>query len=136
MSSGIELKGADEVIKQLEEKLGERKANSVANKALTKAAEVGEQKLKQAVSSFKRTGQTQTEITFKRSRKDSFGVHEASVGWGQGSRWRLEHLNEFGFTRGGIFTRPRGYGVVQNFYNEFKHEAKEIIANEIKKGLK
>lgn len=130
--SGAELEGIDEFLKKLESKFGTSKVNRAVNKTLNSAGEKAEQELKSAVSSFRKTGKTVEEVTHSKPKK-SLGETSVTVGWsGDSSRWRLEHLNEFGFTRSGKFVRPRGFGVVQGFVDKQKNE----YVNEVRKGLK
>ena len=59
--------------------------------------------LKNAVSSYRDTGKTVIEVTTGKPRLRG-GVRTINVGWsgsGSGQRYRLVHLNEFGYTRYG-----------------------------------
>ena len=55
MSSGAELKGADEILKKLESKLGEAKIKRVANRSLRETAQEMEVTFKEALQVFRRT---------------------------------------------------------------------------------
>ena len=51
------------------------------------------------------------------------------LGFGAGSRWRLEHLNEFGYTKK---AHPRGFGVIRRFSEANKEKFKYRLATKLK----
>ncbi|MFO5689582.1 hypothetical protein, partial [Klebsiella pneumoniae] len=63
---------------------------------------------KNAVAYYKDSGATYDEVVKSNVKGASYGIKEIDVGWrGDKSRWRLVHLNEFGYTKSGRYNRPR-----------------------------
>ena len=110
MTSGATLRGFDEVIRNLEAKLGDAKVRRSANRAL-KGAETIESATVGNV-----TGALE-------------GVPMVKLGFGAGSRWRLEHLNEFGYAKK---AHPRGFGVIRRFSEANKEKFKYRLATKLK----
>ena len=94
-------------------------------------------KLKSAVSSYRDTGATVDEVTVGKPRSKG-GMRTISVGWdggGSKQRYRLVHLNEFGYTRFGRSYSPRGMGKVQNAFDSAKQPMKDIEKKTLEKLL-
>ena len=132
MSSGAELKGADEILKKLESKLGEAKIKRVANRSLRETAQEMEVTFKEALQVFRRTGETIESVTVGRVSNET-GVPTIKLGFGQGSRWRLEHLNEFGYVKN---RHPRGFGVIRRYSEANKTVYKLKMSEKIRSALK
>ncbi len=133
----VNITGMDEVLAKLASKLSPAKLSRVEGEALKVAGRLTAVQLKRAVASYKDTGATVQEITVSNPRTVG-GVKTIKIGWsGSGSRqrWRLVHLNEFGYTRGGKTFSPRGMGKIQATYDAVKQPAKAIEAKELKKLL-
>ena len=131
----VEIKGMDEVLAKLDQQLGTRKLNQYQKSALTVMGRYLAVKLKSAVASYRDTGATVQEIVVSTPRKKD-GTLTLKLGWdGAGSkqRWRLVHLNEFGYTRSGHTYRPRGIGKIQKAYDSNKVKAKELGQNQLRK---
>lgn len=110
------LKGADDIIKALEERFGERRVASIQNKALNEASDNYVEGLAKIIASYGDKFHTTAETTRSRASKKSTGYHTVRVGWsGPMKRYKLIHLNEFGYTRFGKTYSPRGMGVIQNY---------------------
>lgn len=131
----VEIKGMDEVLAKLDQQLGTRKLNQYQKSALTVMGRYLAVKLKSAVASYRDTGATVQEIVVSTpSKKD--GTLTLKLGWdGAGSkqRWRLVHLNEFGYTRTGRTYSPRGMGKIQQTYDGNKEAALELARNQLRK---
>ncbi|MFL2076379.1 HK97 gp10 family phage protein [Marinilactibacillus psychrotolerans] len=111
----FEIKGVEELLRKMESELGERKVSRIANKALNEAGEEFKEGLAQAVSSYKDTGATADEVVIGRASKRG-GRRTVKVGWnGPKQRYKLVHLNEFGYTRWGKTYSPRGSGVIRKY---------------------
>ncbi|WP_277295649.1 HK97 gp10 family phage protein [Streptococcus hyointestinalis] len=132
----VELTGLDEVIAKMTEKLGEARVNRVVNKAMREVAEEAEDDLKSAVSAFADTGQTVAQTTHSNVSRADYGIPTVKIGWGQGSRWRLEHLQEFGYTRYGKSYSPRGRGVLRNYVNMYESKYKKQMQDKLKELAK
>lgn len=131
-----EIKGVDEVLNKLEEELGERKRATIENKALNNAAERYTDGLATAVAAYADEGYTTSETTHARASKKASGLRTVRVGWnGPMKRYKLIHLNEFGYTRFGVTYSPRGVGVIQGyidsatpvFLSDMYDELKELV---------
>lgn len=111
----VEIRGLEELLKNMEDKLGERKVTRVVNKTLNEAGEEFKDGLAKAVSSYRDTGATEAEVVRGRSSKRG-GNHTLRVGWaGPMKRYKLVHLNEFGYVRWGRRYNPRGMGVIRKY---------------------
>lgn len=131
----VEIKGMDEVLAKLDQQLGTRKVNAYSKEALTIMGRYLAVQIKNAVASYRDTGATVQEIVVSTPRKKD-GTLTLKLGWdGAGSkqRWRLVHLNEFGYTRSGHTYRPRGIGKIQKAYDSNKVKAKELGQNQLRK---
>lgn len=128
----VNVTGVDEILKELEQRLSPAKVTRVSNQALRVVGQYGVMKLKTAVSSYRDTGKTVNEITATKPRK-SGGGRMIKIGWsGDGTRWRLVHLNEFGYTRFGKTYSPRGMGKVQSVEDDLRKKSEELLAHELK----
>ena len=132
MSSGAELKGADEILKRLESKLGDAKIKRIANRSLKDTAKEMEVTFKEAVSVYKRTGETVSSVT-SGGVSNASGMPKIKLGFGAGSRWRLVHLNEFGYAKN---HHPRGFGVIRRYYESNKQTYKIKMSEKIRSALK
>lgn len=131
----VKITGVREIIKGLDDKLGVNKTNRVVNKALRKVGDETEKILREEILTYKRTGATYEDIV-KSGVKISGGIKRIEVGFGgPNQRWRLVHLNEFGYTRFGKRQNPRGMGKVQNVVDRTKPLYKEIMEKELKELL-
>lgn len=131
----VEIKGMNEVLAKLDQQLGPRKVNAYSKEALTIMGRFLAVQIKSAVASYKDTGATVQEIIVSTPRKKD-GTFTVKVGWdGMGSRqrWRLVHLNEFGYTRAGRTYRPRGIGKIQKAYDQNKEAAQKLAQNQLRK---
>lgn len=111
----VKITGEADILKNIEAKLGKAKTTRVVNKALRNTGDKIVELTKDAVSSYMDTGATYDEVVRSNVKNSSLGIKEVNVGWrGDMSRWRLVHLNEFGYVRKGRFVSPRGMGKVQS----------------------
>lgn len=130
MSSSVE--GTDEILRNLEAKLGPARVNRVVNKALKTTGDEIVKITKEAVEHYQDTGATYDEVVRSNVKGASKDIKEVNVGWrGDKSRWRLVHLNEFGYTRYGQYVRPRGMGAVQGAADK----SRDVAYKKMLKGL-
>lgn len=128
----FEIRGVDEVIKSLDEQFSERRSSSIQNKAINKAAENFKDGLAEAITSYKDTGATVDETTRSRASKKADGTRTSRVGWrGPKQRYKLIHLNEFGYVRWGKKYNPRGSGVIRAYIDK----AQNVYIKDIRTGL-
>lgn len=129
MSSGATLVGFEEVIRNLEAKLGDEKVRRSANKALKGAATETLEDFKGALVVYKDTGETIASATVGNVTGSFEGVPMVKLGFGAGSRWRLVHLSEFGYAKK---AHPRGFGVIRRFSEANKEKFKYRLASKLK----
>lgn len=116
--------GTEEILANIEKNMGKAKANRVVNKALRTTADEIVLLTKEAVAYYRDTGATYDEVVRSNVKGASAGIKSIDVGWkGDMSRWRLVHLNEFGYTRFGKYVRPQGMGAVQRAADKSKTTA-------------
>lgn len=129
MSSGAELKGFDDVLRNLEMRLGDGKVKRATSRALKATANETLEEFKGALEAFKDTGETIESATAGRVTGLPVGVPVIKIGFGAGSRWRLVHLSEFGYAKN---SHPRGFGVIRRFPEENAQKYKYRIASHLK----
>lgn len=129
MSSGANLKGFDDVLRNLEMHLGDTKVKRATSRALKVVANETLEEFKGALEVFKDTGETIESATVGRVTGLAVSVPVVKIGFGEGSRWRLVHLNEFGYAKK---AHPRGFGVIRRFSEANAQKYKYRIANQLK----
>jgi hypothetical protein len=129
MSSGADLKGFDDVLRNLEMHLGDTKVKRATSRALKAVANETLEEFKGALEVFKDTGETIKSATVGRVTGLAVSVPVVKIGFGEGSRWRLVHLNEFGYAKK---AHPRGFGVIRRFSEANAQKYKYRIANQLK----
>ena len=128
----ISVQGQADILRALEAKLGKSRTTRVVNKALRDTGDDIVDVVKDSVSYYRKTGATYDEVVKSGIKGAARGIKEIDVGWrGDKDRWRLVHLNEFGYTRFGKYVRPRGMGAVQRAADK----SKEIAFKKMKDGL-
>lgn len=140
MTAEFKVMGTNEIISHLSEKFSSAKMAAAENNALRAAGRLAVVELKKAVSTYKDTGATVDEVTAgnPRLRNGVTDNRTIKIGWssdGTMQRWRLVHLNEFGYTRNGHTYAPRGIGKIRSSYDEMQPKLKELEAAELRKLL-
>lgn len=149
----VEILGLDETLNAIEKKYGKTRMNKAKREALEVSARYAAVMLKQATGKSTRTGATRREIINGRPRLYQMGLGEIDVGFsgdGQGQRWRLVHLTEWGYTPHGVyaghsnasdlathtgFYAPRGFLAITNAYNAMKPGIKRLQVATLKRYL-
>lgn len=126
----VSVEGVDEIVKNLEEKLGEARTTRIVNKALRETGEEVLDIVKDAVATYIDTGLTHETVIKSGIRRTPHKTIE--VGWNSGRRWRLVHLNEFGYVRYGKFHSPRGMGKLQGAVDKTKAMALPKMVEEMR----
>ena len=129
MSSGADLKGFADVLRNLESHLGDAKVQRVTSRALKAVANETLEDFKEALEVFKDTGETIESATVGRVTGLAVGIPIVKIGFGKGSRWRLVHLSEFGYAKK---AHPRGFGVIRRFSEANAQKYKYRIAKQLK----
>lgn len=135
MNSGFKIEGADALQKAIMQAYSGRKAKRIQKEALNAGGDVVVEVLKKNFDDFKDTGYSKDEImrTDARSKSD---IEELKIGWnGEHGRWRLVHLNEFGYTKMGKQYTPKGFGVIVKTIAEVKDEFGHAVAETMRKNL-
>ncbi len=135
MSSGFRITGVEELQKAIEQAYAGTRAKSMQKEALNAGGEVVVNTLKKNFEPFKDTGYSQEDIVRTNARTHD-GAEEIKVGWsGDHGRWRLVHLNEFGYTRKGKQYTPKGFGAIAKSIEEAKQEYVQAVAGKLRDGL-
>lgn len=131
----FELKGLDDLQKQLEKKFGNAGMKSTVENALINGAKEFDKVLKPELEKFKDTGATVDDTTYKKEfitgKNPSIKIHWNSTH----ERYRLIHLNEHGYTRNGKKYRPRGYGAIARALAKGKPVYYAAIKKELERKL-
>nr|DAI91459.1 MAG TPA: tail component [Caudoviricetes sp.] len=133
--SNVEFKGVTETIQALEKKLGTKKIRKVTRDAIDEGASDVEEQLKWALLTFKDTGATVDEVVRSLASYKNYNA-EAEIGWnGPKQRYRLIHLNEWGYTRNGRQIKPRGFGVITKSLKSSEKIYLNAVARELRNKL-
>lgn len=134
MNNG-DFKGVNETLRAMENRLGDKKVRSIARKAINSGAEIVEKKLQTDMLVFKDKGYTIDEVVRKNATYRNYKT-EAEIGWnGPHQRYRIIHLNEWGYTRNGRQIKPRGFGVITKSLKNSEPLYFETVASEVKRNL-
>lgn len=133
--NNVELTGVNETLQALEKKFGVNKTKTITRKAINAGAEKVEKKLQTDMLVFKDKGYTIEEVVRKNATYRNYKA-EAEIGWnGPHGRYRLIHLNEWGYTRNGRQIKPRGFGVITKSLKNSETTYFETVASEVKRNL-
>lgn len=133
--SSVELKGVTELVKQLEDKFGRKRTQEINDKALKKAGSYFKKELESAFDKFKDTGASKDEIKLSELMM-IHGVRGIMVYWeGPMDRYRIIHLNEWGYERNGKEYIPRGYAAIAKTLKASEQKYRSIIKEEIRKNM-
>lgn len=125
----VSVEGMDDIIKNIEAKLGSARTTRVINKALKNYGNELKHDVQAAAETYMDTGETLDTVIVSNVKKGPPKTIE--VGWGQGSRWRLVHLSEFGYTRFGKYISPRGMGKLQGVVDKTEGSALQKLRSEL-----
>lgn len=151
MKVSAKVVGLDEVLSNLDKQYGKTKVNKATKEALEVSGRLAKVRLQQAMSKFQDTGRSRKEVV-SGNVKTVNGIKKVKVGWsgdGAGQRWRLVHLNEFGYSPHGVFSgrsnatdsggysfyKPRGYHAIQDAFDNMVPEIKQLQITTLKRYL-
>lgn len=125
-------------IKALEAVASEQQISRIQNAAINKGSEIVSKNVISAFSKFKgsgrSTGATAEEVTLNKARKIQ-GIRQAQLKWsGPKDRYRLIHLNEWGYTKNGKRHNPRMMGTIQQTLDSSEKDYYEAIRKELVSG--
>lgn len=126
------VEGVDQLLINMENKLGKNKTYRVVNKALRNAGEKNKTIVKDAVSGHMDTGLTY-DLVVSSSVKNN--PKRVETGWASKARAPLVHLSEFGYTRFGRYVRPRGMGKLQGAVDEIEKTSLVGIREDLEEFL-
>lgn len=133
--NSVEIKGVSETLRSLEKKFGDKKVRAITRKAINEGTSEVEEQMKWAILSFKDTGATIDEVVRTMATYKNYNA-EAEIGWnGPRQRYRLIHLNEWGYTKNGRQIKPRGFGVITKSLKSSEKLYLNAVARELKKNL-
>ena len=131
----VKIVGLEDVLKNLDAKFSPDKVERVKNKALRAGAKAFENELLMGLSSYSDTGATMAEVVIS-SPKGVGSVKVVRIGWnGPKKRYKLVHLNEFGYTRYGKKYSPAGYGVIRTTIDKTEETYKQVVKDSIVEEL-
>lgn len=132
----FELKGAEDVISDIENLFSRAALLKIKDKALVEGAKFMEKKIHAAQVSTKDTGETAKELTYSEPR--FVGTERViTFYWkGDSERYRVIHLVENGFfDKSGKFIKPEAYGQLEGIMamhiDEYVRIVRDSIARQI-----
>lgn len=128
MSSGANLRGFDEVMRNIEAKLGDARVNRVVNKALRETAEELEPDFQRALGVYADTGATVRSTAVSGVKGGGLGAPNVHLGF-TSPRWQLVHLNEMGYAKK---RNPRGFGVIRRFGEMSRYKYQGTLMKKLK----
>ncbi len=127
---GAELKGMDELLANMEKKLGSAKVNRVVNKALKEIGEELEPSFEAAISVYRRSGATVKSAVVSRIKREE-GIPKVKLGF-QAPRWNIVHLQELEY---GWKEKRRGVGVIRRYSDVLETIYPKGIKDKLKGGF-
>ena len=131
MSSGAVLRGFDDVLSNIVFHICDTNVKRDTSRDLKAVANETLEEFKGALQVYKDKGDTIESATAGRVTGLASGVPVVKIGFGEGSRWRLVHLNEFGYAKN---PHPRGFGVIRRFSEAHAKTYKYRMASHLKIG--
>ncbi|WP_146548768.1 HK97 gp10 family phage protein [Rummeliibacillus suwonensis] len=130
----IKFNGFDEVLKELEKQMKSSQLSKVTNKALEKGAEVVKKEVVKEFEKFKDTGASIEEIVISKVSVRG-GEKSVKLGWnGPKGRYRIIHLNEFGYDKNGKKIKPKGYGALKHAIDNSQQAYFDSVYKELKQN--
>jgi HK97 gp10 family phage protein len=128
----VNIRGLDNLLKDLEKRLGKERVQTISDAALIDGAKVFVKELKSQFESFKDTGTSIDEITISKPMYVG-GVRTVKVHWkGPEGRYRIIHLNEWGTVKN---PNPKGKGAIARALRSAENEYRRVIRQAIERGI-
>jgi hypothetical protein len=129
---GVRLTGQTQLIRQLEQRLGEQAAIRISDEALKAGARVFVQELKLQLATFRDKGETIEEVTISEPRLQG-RTRVIKIHWrGPHGRYRIIHLNEWGTVKN---PNPRGKGAIARALRNAESEYRAAVRRAIEEGI-
>lgn len=128
----VNITGLDELLDDLEKKLGKENMQKVSDEALKRGAEVFVAELKGQFASFRDTGASIDEITI--GEPEWVGkTRTIKIHWrGPKGRYRIIHLNEWGTVKN---PNPRGKGAIARAMRNAENAYREAVIQAVREGI-
>lgn len=137
--TGYNIKGIHELEKAVKEAYSGAKVKNIIREAVNTGAEAVVDTLKTNYENVKDKGYSQgytAKEIVKSGARSNRGIIEAKVGWnGPNERWRLVHLEEFGYNRHGKQYRPPQFGTIDKSLKEGQEKYFTAVAGRLRKSL-
>lgn len=136
----VKIHGVNKLVQELESRFGTQQMTKVSKRALDKASLLVGMELQRQIKTFSdgqyySQGYTLAEITITDPRGDGSDV-SVTIHWkGRHNRYRIIHLNEWGYMRNGRFIKPRGFGKIAKALQIVKKPYAEVIRNEMRGAI-
>ena len=131
----FDIKGIKELEKAITKKYSGTKVRNIQRQAINSGGDVVGEELKSSFNAVNdkgySKGHTANEVTRSNARTSN-DIVSAKVGWsGPQSRWRLVHLEEWGYVRNGKQYKPPSYGTIEKTLKKLEIPYLEAV----RKGL-
>lgn len=128
----VQIRGLNNLLADLEKRLGPTKVKSISDQALKEGAQVFVKELKTQFESFKDTGASIDEITISDPEYVA-GVRTIKIHWrGPKDRYRIIHLNEWGTVK---IPNPKGKGAIARAMRNAENAYKAAVREAVRRGI-
>ncbi|MCA1029364.1 hypothetical protein LCM23_25465 [Cytobacillus kochii] len=128
----VRLRGQNQVLAEIERRLGRTAMQRISDKALKRGARVFVEELKRQFESFRDKGGSIEEITISEPMTIA-GTRTIKIHWrGPKGRYRIIHLNEWGTIKN---PNPRGKGAIARAMRNAETAYRNAIKEAIREGL-
>ena len=128
----VNITGNSQLLKEIERRLGQQRAQQISDNALLAGAEVFVEELKRQFTTFKDEGYSLEEITISEP-TGKVGQRTVKIHWkGPHDRYRIIHLNEWGTINN---PNPRGKGAIARAMRNAENAYREAIKQELRRGI-
>ncbi|HDU0222278.1 TPA: hypothetical protein REF44_002487 [Listeria monocytogenes] len=127
----VEVTGVEELERQLVNLFGRENLPQLVDPALIAGAALVAKTLKSEFVQFKDTGASIDEINIEKPSYDN-GVRSIKIDWkGPKDRYKIIHLNEYGYTRNGKKITPSGTGSIAGSLRISERAYRAIVQKKI-----
>ncbi|HFI5969640.1 TPA: hypothetical protein ACGRJA_000451 [Listeria monocytogenes] len=127
----VEVTGVEELERQLVNLFGRENLPQLVDPALIAGAALVAKTLKSEFVQFKDTGASIDEINIEKPSYDK-GVRSIKIDWkGPKDRYKIIHLNEYGYTRNGKKITPSGTGSIPRSLRISERAYRQIVQKKI-----
>lgn len=131
----VQFEGFEEVLQKLDKQKSDRELSKITKQALIKGAEVVKKEVAKEFVKFKDTGASIDEIVISNVTSKQ-GVKQIKIGWnGPKGRYRIIHLNEFGYNEHGHRVKPSGFGAINRAIQNSRQDYLQTVLRELKKHI-